>query len=145
MTSPYVYTQGVETLTASATITHDGYAGRKIVLSAAAGLTVTLPEATGTGHQYEVFVSTTVTSNAYLINCPASSEFYGTISLHQDSAATDATFDAADNDDQISMNGSTTGGLKGARILLTDTHSGHWHVTGESAATGTEATPFSTQ
>ena len=143
--SPFEHVRGVNALTASTTLTHDGFAGQKIALNAAAGLTVTLPEATGSGVRYDVYVIASVTSNAYVINCPASSEFYGHATLGQDSANTVVQFDAADNDDQISMNGSTTGGLKGARITLTDTHTGHWHAEIEGTATGTEATPFGTQ
>lgn len=145
MASEYKPNFGVVTLdAATVTLSADGYGGKRLLLDRAAGVVVTLPEATGSGVQFEVVIKTTVTSNAYDIRCPTSSEFFGHATLHQDSANTVATFDAADNDDEISMNGTTTGGLRGGRILLTDAYTGHWHVIAEMAATGTEATPFTT-
>lgn len=145
MASEYKPNFGVITLdAATATITADGYAGLTILLDRAAGVVATLPAATGSGARYEFVIKTTVTSNAYDIRCPSGSEFFGHATLHQDSANTVATFDAADNDNEISMNGSTTGGLRGGRIVLTDAYAGHWHALVETAATGTEATPFTT-
>jgi hypothetical protein len=41
------------------------------------------------------------------------------------------------------MNGSTTGGLLGSRVVLTDVASTKWAVSGGLISTGTEATPFS--
>ena len=130
--------------TATATLSADGYGGMRILLDRAAGSVVTLPAATGSGIQFEIIIKTTVTSSAYDIRCPSGSEFFGHALLHQDSANTVVTFDAADNDNEISMNGTTTGGLRGGRIVLTDAYSGHWHVIAEMAATGTEASPFTT-
>lgn len=142
--SEYKPNYGVVTLTSDTTLTNAGYAGLTILLDNAAGVVLTLPEATGSGATFEVLIKTTVTSNAYDIRCPTSSEFVGHAMLHQDSAATIASFDASDNDDEISMNGSTTGGLRGGRVKLVDAYTGHWFAYVESAATGTEATPFTT-
>lgn len=145
MPTPWKQNFGITTVTdATVTLDDDAHAGHRIVLDRAAGIVVTLPEATGSGVQFELFVKTTVTSNAYDVRCPASSEFFGHATLHQDAGNTLVSFDAADNDDEISMNGTTTGGLRGARIMLTDLYSGHWHAEVYSAATGTEATPFTT-
>lgn len=129
---------------ATATITNDAHAGKKIILNRAAGIVVTLPAATGSGAAFEFYVQTSVTSNAYDIRCPSGSEFFGHATIHQDGGATLVSFDAADNDTEISMNGSTTGGLRGARIKVVDLYTGHWHAEVYSAATGTEATPFTT-
>lgn len=145
MASEYKPNFGALTIdTATATLSADGYGGMRILLDRAAGSVVTLPAASGTGIQFEIIIKTTVTTNAYDIRCPSGSEFFGHATLHQDSANTVVSFDAADNDTEISMNGSTTGGLRGGRIVLTDAYTGHWHVTLETAATGTEATPFTT-
>lgn len=140
--SAYKPNYGVETLTASATITNDGYAGIVTVLSAAAGLTVTLPAATGSGATYEFFVATTVTSNDYIIQVASSSDVInGVLGVATDAAG--VNIPAAATSDTITMNGSTTGGLAGSRVVIQDVASGQFAVSGALVSTGTEATPFS--
>jgi len=41
----------------------------------------------------------------------------------------------------ITLNGSTTGGIKGDRIELIDVASATWSIIGHTSATGIEATP----
>ena len=56
MPSPHVSSYGANLVTASTlTITADAYAGQKIILDRAAGITATLPAATGSGNSYEFF------------------------------------------------------------------------------------------
>jgi len=43
----------------------------------------------------------------------------------------------------LTADGSTTGGLKGARIILHDVAADTWNVMYFSEASGTEASPFS--
>ena len=135
---------GLKTLTASTTLTRKAHAGRPIVISAAAGLTLTLPAATGSGDSYEIIIGTSVTSNAYIINVVGNDAMFGNALLTQDAADTAVMFEAAADTDQISMNGSTKGGLKGGFIRLIDIAADTWFVKLESGATGTEATPFAT-
>lgn len=144
MASEYKPNFVVNTVTASATLTADGYAGTTIVLNAATGLTLTLPDATGSGCSFEVIVGTTVTSNGYLIKVPdASNTMVGNALLAQDAGDTAVVFEAGATADTITMNGTTTGGLAGARVRLIDIAADKWFVDMISAATGTEATPFS--
>jgi hypothetical protein len=129
-------------LTASATLKREQHSFRKLILNAAAGLTVTLPAAVGSGDRYEIFVGTTVTSNALAIKAASSSDIIqGVIGVSTDAAGVNVPT-AADSD-TISMNGSTTGGLKGSRIILQDVSTGVWEVSGALVSTGAEATPFS--
>ena len=141
MASEYKPNLGVISLTASATLTADGYAGRTIVLNAAAGLTVTLPPATGSGATFEIVVGTTVTSNSYIIRVTGDDVMAGVIGLATDIAGTNIPTSATT--DTITMGGSTTGGIIGSRVLLQDVKADTWALSGALVTSGTEATPFS--
>lgn len=129
------------TATASLSLTKADHAGTVVNLSAAAGMTVTLPAATGTGAVYEMFVVTTVTSNAYVIQVTTTDILQGVVHLTTDISGT--SMPTAATTDTITMNGSTTGGVKGSWVKVTDAASGIWKLEGGLVCTGTEATPFS--
>lgn len=142
MASEYKPNFGAVAITASTTLTADGYAGRPIVLNAAAGLTVTLPAATGSGASYEIVVGTTVTSNSYIIRVAnASDVMMGVLGIASDIAG--VTVPTTSTSDTITMNGSTTGGILGSRVLLQDVAANKWAVSGALVSSSTEATPFS--
>lgn len=142
MASEYKPNFGTNVLTASATLDPNPHAGRTIVLSAAAGLTVTLPAATGSGAIYEIVVATTVTSNSYIIQVAnATDVMMGAVALATDIAG--VTVPTTSTSDTITMNGSTTGGVLGSTVRLIDAASGKWAVSGALVSTGVEATPFS--
>ena len=144
MPSNYFENYGVVTLTASATLTDEGYLGRRIILHAAAGLTVTLPAATGSGNRYEFLVRTTVTSNSYIIRVANSSDtMVGTAILFADAGDTVVGFAASGTNDTITMDGTTRGGIAGATVIVDDIATNLWNVRVVSDASGTEATPFS--
>jgi Tfp pilus assembly protein PilW len=125
------------------------HAGKTITLNRAAGITCTLPAATGSGDEYEFITGTTVTSNANIVKVAnATDTMVGSATLAQDAADTVVHFDAVSGtSDTISLNGSTTGGIIGARITARDIKlngtTAIWLVEVASTATGTEATPFS--
>lgn len=130
------------TLTASATLNVAYQEGTNINLSAAAGLTVTLPASSGSGAEYEFFVVTTVTSNSYVIQVANATDIIqGVLGVATDAAGVNVP--TASTSDTITMNGSTTGGVKGSYIKLVDASSGIWRVSGALVSTGVEATPFS--
>lgn len=129
-------------LTASATLRADTHAGAVTRINAAAGLTLTLPAATGTGDVYIVEVGTTVTSNDYIIQVAnATDVMEGAVGVTTDAAG--VVIPTAATSDTITMNGSTKGGLLGSQVVLQDVASGKWAVSGALVSTGTEATPFS--
>lgn len=129
--------------TASATLTRSD-ADAVITVNAAAGLTLTLPAAAGTGDTYEIIVGTTVTSNGYIVKVAnASDTMRGNCICGQDAGDTLVLFEAGATADTITMNGTTTGGLLGDRIVLKDVAANLWSVSIVMAATGAEATPFS--
>jgi hypothetical protein len=130
-------------LTASATLT-PYHAGTVVTLNAAAGLTVTLPAAAGSGRRYELVVGTTVTSNNYVVQVASASDVMSGVCINAaDAGDTAVVYETAADSDTITMNGTTKGGYKGDRIILTDVASNLWHVSIIGAATGTEASPFS--
>ena len=130
------------TITASATMDKDTHAGTVVRLSAAAGLTVTLPASTGDGTEYEFFVLTTVTSNNYIIAVANATDIMqGGVSMSTDIGGTNML--ASATSDTITMNGSTKGGLIGSWVRLKDVSAGFWRVEGFMVCTGTEADPFS--
>ena len=128
-------------LTASATLNRS-HAGAVVTLDAAAGLTVTLPAATGTGDAYTIVVGTTVTSNSYIVRVASASDIMqGAVAVSTDIAG--VTCPTTSTSDTITMSGTTTGGIKGSTIVLTDVASGVWAVGGALVSSGVAATPFS--
>lgn len=141
MASEYKPNFAGRTITASETIT-DFDAGATIALSAAAGLTVILPAATGSFAKYRFVVATTVTSNSYIIRVANSSDvMMGVLSVATDIAG--VTCPTTSTSDTITMNGSTTGGVLGSVVEVEDVAVNKWAVSGALVSTGTEATPFS--
>jgi len=129
-------------ITASATLNRNTHMDNVVLLSAAAGLTVTLPASAGKGDVYEVFVLTTVTSNNYIIKVANSTDILaGAVHLTTDIGGT--SMPTATTDDTITMNGSTTGGLRGTWLRFKDMSTGFWALEGGIICTGTEASPFS--
>jgi len=131
-------------VTANVTLTSASHAGRTMNLNVASGATVTLPAASGTGNIYKFFVQTTVTSNDYIIQVANSSDtMSGMAIVANDGGDTASIFETTATTDTITMNGTTTGGILGAQVEIQDVASNKFSVVVRTAATGTEATPFS--
>lgn len=128
-------------ITGTTTLDRDSHANGIVVHNAAGGGTITLPASTGKGDTYEIVVHTTVTSSLIIAVDNATDEFRGGVSISTDIAG--VTFLVNDNDDTLTMNGSTTGGLSGSRARFTDYKAGFWNVEGFLVSTGTETDPFS--
>jgi hypothetical protein len=129
--------------TASATLARTD-ADTILSVNAAAGLTLTLPAATGTGDKYFIFVGTTVTSNSVVVKVANSTDIMSGLALAAaDAGATVNAWETGASDDTITFNGTTTGGVKGDYIELIDVASGIWVTQVRGSATGTEATCFS--
>ena len=119
------------------------HSGAPIILNRAAGITVTLPAATGSGAKFFFIVGTTVTSNSDKIQVTGDDVMVGTALFGQDSADTTVLWETASTSDTITLNGSTTGGIKGDSIEVIDIAADTWWVRVVGSATGTEATCFS--
>lgn len=132
------------TITGDDAITFEEHAGREINLNAAAGQAITLPAATGSGVKYELRIGTTITSNSTTIKVANASDIMTGIAIHAaDGGDGSVAFETAADTDTITFNGGTTGGIKGAQVILKDVESGEYQVFVTGSATGTEATPFS--
>lgn len=144
MPSNYFENYGIATITdATVSITDDAYVGQRVILSRAAGVTATLPPATGSGNRYEFIVGVTPTSNSHKVQVTTTDTMSGYALLAQDGGDTSVMFETGATSDTITLNGTTTGGVQGARVICDDIASAKWAVAVVSAATGTEATPFS--
>lgn len=142
MPSEYKPNFGVVTVTdATLTARADAHGGVPVALNRAGGITVTLPAATGSGVTFEFIVVTTFTSSGVIKVANSSDVMMGALTVATDIAG--VTCPTTSTSDTITMNGSTTGGLLGSRVVLTDIAANKWMVSGELVSTGTEATPFS--
>lgn len=129
---------------ATYTLTSEGNSGTTLNLSRAAGITCTLPASVGDGSMFEFYVNTTVTSNSDIIKVANSTDVMSGVAIvAQDGGDTVVAFETAATSDTITLNGTTTGGIKGDRILLKDVAAGFWLVNIFMSGTGTEASPFS--
>jgi hypothetical protein len=113
----------------------------RLALSRAAGSTINLPAATGSGRELEFFVATALTSNAYILDTSGSDALQGVAWQAADGGSTVVAFESG-GVQEIQLNGSTTGGTVGTVIRLVDIAAATWHVDIRGSATGTEATPF---
>jgi hypothetical protein len=120
--------------------THDG---KIITLNKADGVAVTLPAATGSGAKYKFIVGTTVTSVGYIIKVTGNDTMVGKAFVCQDGGDTVVGFEIGGTDDTLTLNGTTTGGLKGDVIEVIDIAADLYFVDLRLAATSTEATPAS--
>lgn len=147
LTGTVLATAPVNATAATLAVTAAAHAGRVVTLNRAAGIAVTLPNATGTGAVYSFFVGTTITSNTTTIKVNRTADtMAGTAYVVSDNAAAVLgyrTVTGASASDTITLDGSTTGGLVGDIIRATDVAANLYMVEVLTAATGTEATPFS--
>lgn len=112
----------------------------------AAGIIYTLP-ATTVGAVFTFMATVSVTSNNYKVITGTATELLIGSVLSEDTDSGDvAVFFPANGSTHIAvtMNGSTTGGLKGTRLTFTCLSTTLWMVDGVNAGSGTVATPFAT-
>ena len=141
---PQVTTPVMDVTAATLALTQAEFSGDIITLNRAAGQAVTLPAAVGSGGNYRLFVGTTITSNTTTVKVANSTDTMAGVALvANDTDASASLFETASTTDTITLNGGTTGGIKGCMIELIDVAAGLWFVRVTGAATGTEATPFS--
>lgn len=134
--------QPINVTASTLTVDRDVHAGAVVTVNRAAGCVITLPASTGKGDEYTFYCGTTITSNAFKIQVAnASDTIAGGVAISTDIAG--VTMLCGGTDDTISCNGSTTGGVAGTWVKLTDVAANKWMVSGFLASTGAEGTPFS--
>lgn len=120
--------------------------GALCLFDRAAGIVYTLPSPT-VGLWFDFYVLTTITSNAAKIITSSASVFLTGSLINIDTDTTNAV--AAWTGDgsthvSVSMNGTTTGAVRGTKMRFTCISSTLWLVEGIDMGTGTVATPFAT-
>jgi hypothetical protein len=128
------------------TLTEVAHEGRTILLDTAAGSVVTLPAPT-VGARFRFLVSVKPTSNFHQIKVAAATDFMGgSVNILDNDAAAQGAY-AADStaDDNIQLNGTTTGGQVGDWIEVEGLTSTIWAVRGNLVvpAGSNPADPFS--
>lgn len=122
--------------------------GSTIVLDKVDGTVFTLPEAKP-GMTYEFITHKAVTSNSHKIitnittSTPVIIGAVDSMSVVDNSVKGFQSLGATANC-SVTMNGTTTGGRVGTRLVVTAISSGTWFVTGLVVGSGTLATPFAT-
>ncbi len=138
----------IHTFTATDAITVTEHAGRTLLLGEVGGnalVTLTLPDATGSGATYKFVVSVANTSN-YVIKVPDADNTIAGIMLYLDEDGTAVTaFPTVAASDTVTLNGGTTGGIVGDYLEIVDIAADKYHVRGvmRVAAGANPATPFS--
>ena len=138
----------IHTFTATDAITEIEHAGRTLLLGEVGGnalVTLTLPDATGSGATYKFIVSVANTSN-YVIKVPDADNTIAGIMTDLDEDGTAVTaFPTVAASDTITLNGGTTGGIVGDYLEIIDIAADKYHVRGvmRVAAGANPATPFS--
>ena len=121
--------------------------GTLFLLNKATGIVFTLP-APEVGLWFEFQVNTSVTSNAYKWSTATQGTdfFNGNIFINDSDTAASllACVGNGSTHDNISMNGTTTGGLAGTRIRIECISSTVWTCSGINQGSGAVATPFAT-
>jgi len=138
----------IHTFTATDAVTITEHAGRTLLLGEVGGnalVTLTLPDATGSGATYKFIVTVANTSN-YVIKVPDSDNTIDGIMMYLDEDGTAVSaFPTVAASDTITLNGGTTGGLIGDYLEIVDIAADQYHVRGvmRVAAGANPATPFS--
>ena len=126
------------------TVTPASHEGKIVTLNSATGQAITLPAASGSGSRYEFIFTTSVASGNTVIAVANTSDAMTGYCLHAaDGGDTAVMFETTAATDTITLNGTSTGGVKGNKVSISDIAANLFHVQVFGSATGTEATPFS--
>jgi len=147
----YVGSGMVSATAATLAVTSALHNGKTIVLNRAAGVTVTLPAATGTGARFRFSIATALSAATHVIKVANATDYMRGVIVSKDdgsassviSWATANSGSVATESDTLTMDGSTQGGNIGDIIEIEDIASAVFRVSGFTKSSGTEATPFS--
>jgi hypothetical protein len=137
----------VKTLAAGTTtlnpVDHEGRL--LLAASAAAAVTVKLPQAVGSGDVYRVRNTVARTSGALTFQLVNTASVFNVLvnSLDSTAVATDTSAWFSTNATQIALNITTTGGLGGDEFEFVDGAAGTWYVKGQTRCSGDKVTPLS--
>jgi hypothetical protein len=121
------------------------HAGRLVVQNAVvvtSAKTFQLPKATGSGDVYEI-INNAVQTQSLIVAALGTDVFSGTAFISGETAGAGDVFHTTASSDKYTFNITTTGGLRGDRMLCVDWKAGEWLVRVEGNGSGTLATGFS--
>lgn len=126
------------------------YDNRLMVINNAAGCTITLPAATGSGAYFRFLIGTAVTSNSFKVAVANSSDYMRGFAYGNLSGTGSSTFSTANTgtgsteSDTLTFNRTTTGtAVIGDYFEVIDMATNQWSVEATYNYSGTAATPFS--
>lgn len=129
------------------TVTEALHAGRNVLLGVAAGSTVQLPLATGSGATYRFTVSVALTSNNWILSAVVATDvFAGVIFINDSGGSAAATADGwptAATSNTLTMALATGGGSIGDYVEFVDILTGVWAVRGFFQGAADPVSPFS--
>src|SRR5258706_16484377 len=133
-------------VTASATLVLEE-SSRPIIINAAAGLTLTLPTATGSGARFCIYVGTTITSVSIIIDVAGSDKFYGGVFINDTGGSAAATADyfpaVAGSSVHLTLAQSAGAGAIGDWLEVVDVGALKWAVNGVITGELDPTTPWS--
>lgn len=153
----------VVSISASTTLTPQEHGGRILAIGGSLAATTTLtlptintdadPASSGPGADpnnpnnlgvvYTFWIPTTISTSTLKIATDGTDKFVGSvISVDTDSSGATVGFTAASSNDNINLNGTTTGGVAGTYIQVVAVAANKYMVTGVVNGSGTVATPF---
>lgn len=107
---------------------------------------ITLPASTGSGVKYRVLLETAATATQTTITASGNSDadvMQGWVHALTTASAGVIGFGTTATSNTVSLNGTTSGGVKGSTWEFEDAVAGTYRVFGVDAPTGTTVTPFS--
>lgn len=139
-----VSTRIVSTTAATISVTVASHDSKTVVLASTHTQTLTLPTASGSGARYKFIVSATGTDGSKVIKVGSTLDNMTGVCI-ANCTSTDAAngFLTTATDDTITLNNTTTGGIKGTVIVIEDVATNLYSVKAENAMSGAIATPFS--
>ena len=136
----------VVTIVATDAITVAEHEGRVNLLAEVGGnalVTLTMPEATGSGNTFKFYIGVVNTSN-YVIAALTTDTLSGAIVMVTDGGDTIEAFEVDGSDDKLTFNGTTTGGVTiGDWVEFVDCLDTTWCVYGVMTGSGDEVSPAS--
>lgn len=123
------------------------HANRTTVLSKAAGGTVTLPAATGTGNKYRLVIGTSITSVSWVVSKTGDDTFFGGVFINDTGDTTAATADfypAASGNNTLTLAFAAGAAKKGDYVEFEDIAADCWAVQGVLQGEVDPTNPFST-
>lgn len=131
----------------AATLSNAAHGGKTIKLDTAAGTTITLPQATGSGAKFKFVVTLLATSGSHIVKVGNATDVMTGLAFgtRVDSGNAVLGFSTSASSDTITLNRSTTGSVTlGEWIEVVDVAAGVFSVKAFLSATGGAfATPFS--